>query len=137
VFAAALTSLPSYRPELGSPRGWLFGIARHQLGDLWQRGVVEDRARRRLGMQPLLIDDPALARIEELAASDGLVMRLLDELPADQRRAIEGRVLEERSYEALAAALRCSPGVVRKRVSRGLRSLRGRLEKSGRGEQLR
>jgi len=30
------------------------------------------------------------------------------------------RVVEERSYEQIAASMRCSPSVVRKRVSRGL-----------------
>jgi RNA polymerase sigma factor (sigma-70 family) len=52
----------------------------------------------------------------------------LSELPDDQRLAIEGRVLEERDYEELAQRLSCSESVVRQRVSRGLRSLRERLE---------
>jgi RNA polymerase sigma factor (sigma-70 family) len=128
VFAAALSSLGSYRPELGTPKGWLFGIARHQLGSLWERGAVEDRARRRLGMEPLILDDPALERVEELASGDGLVLELLNELPAEQREAIAGRVLEEHSYAALAESLRCSESVIRKRVSRGLQSLRVQLD---------
>jgi len=128
VFAAALGSLVAYRPELGTPKGWLFGIARHQLGSLWERGAVEDRARRRLGMEPLILDDPALERVEELASGDGLVLELLDELPVEQRQAIAGRVLEEHSYSALAESLSCSESVIRKRVSRGLQSLRSQLE---------
>jgi RNA polymerase sigma factor (sigma-70 family) len=135
VFATALGSLAAYRPELGSPRAWLFGIARHQLGDLWERGAVEDRARRRLGMEPLVLDDPALERVEELAAADGLVLELLSELPADQRQAVAGRVLDEHSYAALAESLRCSESVVRKRVSRGLQSLRGQLEEDTRTDE--
>jgi RNA polymerase sigma factor (sigma-70 family) len=127
-FASALNSLGGYAPDLGSPRAWLFGIARHQLGDLWERGAVENRARRRLGMEPLVLDDPALERVDELATQEGLVLELLNELPSDQRRAVAGRVLEEHSYASLAKSLRCSESVVRKRVSRGLRSLRGQLE---------
>ena len=37
-FAAALASARSFDPELGNARGWLFGIARHQLADAWERG---------------------------------------------------------------------------------------------------
>jgi RNA polymerase sigma-70 factor (ECF subfamily) len=37
-FAAALASARSFDPEQGNARGWLFGIARHQLADAWERG---------------------------------------------------------------------------------------------------
>ncbi len=36
VFAAALGSLGQFRPELGSARAWLFGIARHELAQTWR-----------------------------------------------------------------------------------------------------
>ena len=127
VFAAALATTSSYRPAKGNARGWLFGIARHQLADLWERGRVEDRARRALGMEPLALEDPELSRIEELADSEGQVLDALSALPADQRIAVEGRVLQERGYEELAERLRCSESVVRKRVSRGLHSMRTSL----------
>src|ERR1700677_5207956 len=42
VFAAALESAAGFRPQSGSARGWLFGIARHELADTWERGRVED-----------------------------------------------------------------------------------------------
>jgi RNA polymerase sigma factor (sigma-70 family) len=128
VFAAALASAGLFRAELGSARGWLFGIARHELADTWQRGRVEDRARRRLGLEPMTLSDDALERIDELAALGSGVLRLLEDLPDDQRVAVRGRVLHERSYDELARSLSCSQSVVRQRVSRGLRSLRGRLE---------
>jgi RNA polymerase sigma factor (sigma-70 family) len=131
VFAAALSSAGGFRSELGTARAWLFGIARHELADTWRRGRVEDRARRRLGLEPLVLSDGALERIDELgsrASSDAL--RLLEDLPDDQRTAVRGRVLEERDYEDLARSLSCSEGVVRQRVSRGLRSLRERLEQT-------
>jgi Sigma-70 region 2 len=53
VFAVALASVGSFRPELGSARGWLFGIARHELAQSWRRGRVDAEARRRLGMEPI------------------------------------------------------------------------------------
>lgn len=128
VFAAALSSVHLFRAELGSARAWLFGIARHELADTWQRGRVEDRARRRLGLEPMSLADEALELIDELGARPTGTLRLLDSLPEDQRAAVKGRVLQERSYDELADSLRCSQSVVRQRVSRGLRSLRQRLE---------
>jgi RNA polymerase sigma factor (sigma-70 family) len=130
VFAAALSSARLFRAELGSARGWLFGIARHELADTWQRGRVEDRARRRLGLEPMTLSDEALERIDELGAGGGGALRLLEDLPDDQRVAVRGRVLQERSYDELALNLACSQSVVRQRVSRGLRSLRQALEQT-------
>ncbi|MGP0102498.1 MAG: RNA polymerase sigma factor [Solirubrobacteraceae bacterium] len=130
VFAAALSSAGLFRAELGSARGWLFGIARHELADMWQRGRVEDRARRRLGLEPMTLSDDALERIDELGAHGGGALRLLEDLPDDQRVAVRGRVLHERSYDELARSLSCSQSVVRQRVSRGLRSLRQALEQT-------
>jgi RNA polymerase sigma-70 factor (ECF subfamily) len=127
VFAAALRSAGGYRPGLGTPRAWLFGIARHELADAWERGRVEDRARRALQVQPLVLDEAAIERIEAL---EGEALALLEQLPEDQRLAVRGRVLEDRGYGELAEALACSESVVRQRVSRGLRSLRARLEES-------
>jgi RNA polymerase sigma-70 factor, ECF subfamily len=129
VFAAALGSAGSYRPELGSPRSWLFGIARHELADAWERGRVQDAARRRLELEKLVLGDAALSAISSLADAEGSeALSLLEELPADQRAAVHGRVIEEREYGELAVSLECSQSVVRQRVSRGLRSLRARLE---------
>ena len=127
VFAAALASTPTFRPSKGSARGWLFGIARHKLADLWQRGRVEDRARRSLGMEPLALEDPELVRIEELTETEGQVLDALNALPPDQRLAVEGRVVQERGYAELAQKLSCSESVVRKRVSRGLHTMRTSL----------
>jgi RNA polymerase sigma factor (sigma-70 family) len=51
----------------------------------------------------------------------------MNELPDDERRAVLSRVVHERSYRDIASELSCSEMVVRKRVSRGLSRLRGRL----------
>ena len=76
-------------------------------------------------MAPLALDDEA---IELVVTADGEVVRLLQRLPADQRDAIEARVLDEQEYEQIAAATQTSEAMIRKRVSRGLASLRRRLE---------
>jgi RNA polymerase sigma-70 factor (ECF subfamily) len=92
---------------------------------------VENRARQRLGLEPLEISDEALERIDELGEhSREDALRLLEDLPADQREAVRGRVLEERDYTDLARRMDCSQSVVRQRVSRGLRTIRERLEQT-------
>jgi RNA polymerase sigma factor (sigma-70 family) len=130
-FAAALDGAHRFRPERGPAVAWLYGIARRQLGTALRRGAVEDRARRRLGMRPLALDDEALERVEAVAAADASARGLqvaFDALPPDQRAAIEAHVLDERDYAEIAGAARTSPSVIRKRVSRGLAGLREHLE---------
>jgi RNA polymerase sigma factor (sigma-70 family) len=126
-FAAALAGRRSFEPSKGMATAWLYGIARHKLARALERDRVEDRARRRLGMAPLMLDDEALALV---ANSECEVAQLLQSLPEDQRRAIEARVVHERDYEEIAAATRTSEAVIRKRVSRGLGRLRRKLEET-------
>ena len=91
-FAEALASAARFDPRRGSARAWLFGIARHRLADTWERGRVEDRARRRLGLEPLALSDEALERIENLGSSaGGGALELLAGLPAiRQARYVDG-----------------------------------------------
>ncbi|HEV3071418.1 MAG TPA: RNA polymerase sigma factor [Solirubrobacteraceae bacterium] len=128
VFAAALQAAGRYRPKKGPPVAWLLGIARHKLLESRRRGRVESAARRRLGIGPVALTDEDLARVDELSNLDDAVLALVGELPSGQRDAVLGRVVEDRSYRELAAELRCSEAVIRKRVSRGLHTLRARME---------
>src|SRR5258707_10652991 len=63
-FAAALDGCHRFRPEKGPAVAWLYGIARRPLAHAQRRGAVEGRARRRLGMAPLVLGDAALERGE-------------------------------------------------------------------------
>src|SRR5215212_2284344 len=55
-FAAALGSLNKFKPDRGTAKAWLFGIAHNQLRQWARRGRVADTARRRLGIQtPILM----------------------------------------------------------------------------------
>ncbi len=133
-FAAALDGCLRFDPDRGPAIGWLYGIANRQLSRLARRGAVETRYRRKLGMARLALDDEALERIESDALREGPHTRVLEELaglPADQRAAVEARVLQELDYAQIAVASGASELVVRKRVSRGLSALRERLERTG------
>src|SRR3954462_9968949 len=125
-FAAALASRARYRPAAGTASAWLFGIATKKLADAQRRGYAERRARRRMGMERIELSDADIARIEalgELPAAN----RLLESLEPDQREAVRARVVEERSYADIAARQHVSEAVVRKRVSRGLATVRERM----------
>ena len=127
-FAAALLGVRRYRPG-GLAVAWLLAIAQNKLLESLRRGRVEAAARRKLRLEPVVYDDADLAAVEERAAAGAAQLsRLLAELPGDQREAVLARVVDEREYTEIAAALDCSPQVVRQRVSRGLRTLRTRLE---------
>lgn len=129
-FAAALAGAAGYRGEGETAAGWLFGIARHKLIDSLRRGRVEDRARRELGLEPLLLDDDELDAVErrlDFEAHEAWLHDLLASLPDDQRAAILASVVDERPYAEIARELSCSEAVVRKRVSRGLSQLRARM----------
>jgi RNA polymerase sigma-70 factor (ECF subfamily) len=130
VFAAALEARGTFDRERGEARAWLCTIAANKITDSVRRRRVEDGCRRRLGMTPIALEDDDLQRVDEIAAAAaeaGSTQRLLSTLPASTRAAVEARVLEERDYAEIAARLRCSESVVRKRVSRGLAQLRAEL----------
>src|SRR3954466_1623225 len=78
-FAAALASRRRYRPEAGPAAGWLYGIGMKKLAHAQRRGCAEMRARRRMGMERIELDEDDYARIEALGAAEpalGLVERL-------------------------------------------------------------
>jgi RNA polymerase sigma factor (sigma-70 family) len=128
-FAAALVGVLDRERDLPSePVAWLLVIARHKLIDSLRKGRVENVARARLAMEPLNLDDEDLARIDGIASSTNLEGQLEVLLTAEQLRAIRARVLDERDYPDIAAQLECSEAVVRKRVSRALKTLRGAIE---------
>ena len=124
-FAAALVALADRPPVIpGTAAPWLLTIARNALIDSYRRGKVEDAARTRLAMEPVQIDDGDIELVLQVAAETDLLVRLSDELPAEQFDALRARVLDDRGYEEIAQRLQCSEAVVRKRVSRAISTLR-------------
>jgi RNA polymerase sigma factor (sigma-70 family) len=127
-FAAALAVVLDGARELPrEPVAWLMTIAHNKLIDSVRRGQVERAARERLALEPLALDDRDLQRVEELMAGTDLEATLAQLLPAAQLQALRARILDERDYAQIACELRCSEAVVRKRVSRALRTLRGAI----------
>lgn len=132
-FAEALTSSVRFRPIGETAIPWLLKIAQRQLNRTLRRGVVEDKARRRLGMERIDLDDQSLARIEELvdfAPLGAAVREALASLPTSLADAVSLRIGEDLSYPEVARRLGCSEGAARVRVARGLSKLSSRLEES-------
>jgi RNA polymerase sigma-70 factor (ECF subfamily) len=126
-FAAALLAAPRFKRRKEPAVAWLFTIARRKLIDSWRRGKVEDAARRKLGMEPMELDDGGLAHIDSMIDDERNPLpltELMNRLPADQREALRLRVLDEREYAEIAREMECSEAVVRQRVSRATRTLR-------------
>jgi RNA polymerase sigma factor (sigma-70 family) len=80
----------------------------------------------RLGIQVPVVHEDDLRLIEqraELADLRGALGEELVRLSSEQRRALELRVVQERSYEEVAREMGISEPAARARVSRGLRTL--------------
>jgi RNA polymerase sigma-70 factor (ECF subfamily) len=132
VFAAVLLSAGRYESQHPTALPWVIGIARHKVLMSWRRGRVEARARQRLGLEPVELDDLALERVDQLAdAGVGRLEQMLEQLPPMEREAVRWHVVDEVGYEEIAKQLNCSEMVVRKRVSRGLGKLRNQLTEMG------
>ena len=131
-FASAVTDRRAFRGDGDEAAiAWLYGIARHQLSNWYRRAAVERRMLGKLGLEPPMLSDVEYERVEELAGLDELrarVASLLAQLPAEARDALRLRVLEERPYPEVAAALGIAEPAARARVSRALRGLAAELE---------
>jgi RNA polymerase sigma factor (sigma-70 family) len=107
-------------------QAWLYTIARRCLSRYLRRGRVERHALRRLGIQTPVAHEDDLASIEQRAGLAQLRAALSGELvrlSAEQRRALELRIVQERPYAEVARDLGISELAARARVSRGLRAL--------------
>lgn len=131
-FAQAWRGWPRVRVDsVEEVQGWMFTIARRQLGRYLRRGVVERRALNQLGLSVPELADDEIAEIERAAELDAVRSALgveLEKLNEDQRRALQLRIVEELPYQEVARRLGTTEPTARARVSRGLRALAVALE---------
>lgn len=121
-FASAIVAQRRFKPSGAPATAWLFAIASRRLADFQRRGWVDERRRRSLAMErrPLGEEDREMIRL----LADDATAELLTGLPADQRAAVVGHIVEDRGYAELADASQTSEAAIRQRVSRGLATLR-------------
>ena len=118
VFEQALTHLRRFEWRGVPFAAWLLRIAANAIADRGKRAARErDLAD---GDEPR---DVRFADVEQRAR----LFRLVDRLPADQRRVIVMRFAEEQTIREIAQALGRSEGAVKQLQFRGLQTLRARL----------
>ena len=122
-FAAALLSLSKAASPPPDPPAWLFSIASNKLIDSRRRGGAARRARNRLALERVDLDDHELRRVESSGSAER-VEQLLAPLPEAQAAALRARILEDLSYAEIEGLTGVSQQLLRKRVSRALRALR-------------
>ena len=123
VFHQALANLKRFEWR-GIPfAAWLFRIAANLISDRWQRSgrEVSDES----GVIELAQVSPA--EIEEVERRATL-FRLVDTLPAEQRRVVVLRFVEQKSIKEVAREVRKTEGAVKQLQFRALSSLKARME---------
>ncbi|MGP0103289.1 MAG: RNA polymerase sigma factor [Solirubrobacteraceae bacterium] len=131
-FAQAWRSASRFRGEDDRSGGaWLYGIARHRLLKHHRRTGVETAARKRLGMRIVGGDDGGVDEIASRLDADDLgacLRAAFTALTSEQQQAIGYRVVDELSYEEVAARLGVNTTTARTRVFRGLQTLRSAIK---------
>jgi RNA polymerase sigma factor (sigma-70 family) len=130
IFLAAIDSAHRYRPGLGAPRAWLFGIARILVAGDRRRLDRRRAGEERLRAAALLDQDDAArwdARIDAASRSRDLYAAM-DRLPEGERAVLELVALDELSLAEAAAAAGIRAVTARVRLHRARRRLRAELE---------
>jgi RNA polymerase sigma-70 factor, ECF subfamily len=122
VFHQALANLKRFEWR-GIPfAAWLFRIAANLISDRWQRSgreVCDEDAVESAQVSP--------AEIEEVERR-ATVFRLVDTLPAEQKRVVVLRFVEQKSIKEVAKEVRKTEGAVKQLQFRALSTLRARME---------
>ena len=127
VFVQAWTRANAYNVALGSPAGWLIGIARNRAIDRLRARVVRDRAASSVPA-PRPVETPeARASLSERQRG---VQRALDALPSEQRELIEHAYFLGLTQSELAARFSLPLGTVKTRIRTGLLALRGHIQQT-------
>ncbi len=132
VFATAYRRRGAYRPELGSLRSWLYGIATNVLRKHWraEQQLLELDARLAHGSLGLLPAAQFADAADERVIAATLVPRIAGALAAlnrEQRDVLLLHAWADLSHEEIAAALGIAQGTARSRLSRARAALRALL----------
>jgi RNA polymerase sigma-70 factor, ECF subfamily len=130
IFLAAIGAAHRYRSGRGTPKAWLYGIARAVVATDWRRVGREQAREERLRASALLDEDDA-AQIEariEAATKLRHLYAAMDRLSEAERAVLELVALDELSLTEAAAAAGVRPVTARVRLHRARRKLRAELD---------
>jgi RNA polymerase sigma-70 factor (ECF subfamily) len=125
VFVQAWTRANTYNLQLGSPAGWLVGIARNRAIDRLRANSVRVRTIDAVPEPPAAETPEGSAAVGEKRRS---VQRALESLPVEQRELIEMAYFLGFTHSELAARFNLPLGTVKTRIRTGMLALRGQLE---------
>jgi len=128
IFLAAIDSAHRYQPR-GTPKSWLYGIARVLVSEDRRRQGRERAKEERLRGSALLDEEEGAlidARIDAAAQSRRLY-EAMDCLPEAERAVLELVAIDELTVAEAAAAVGVRSGTARVRLHRARRKLRAEL----------
>ena len=125
VFLEAVDAAARYKTALGTPRAWLYGIARNVLAMHVRRSVREASAVSRLQGRRLLEPDAIQRIVERIDAERDAreLLAALDGLDENQRAVVELVAVDGLTPTEAAGVLGISPVAVRVRLHRARRRL--------------
>ena len=124
VFHHALANLQRFEWR-GIPfAAWLFRIAANLISDRWERTGREQVADGSSKAESV----PAKAAEVEEVERRATLFRLVDTLPAEQRRVVVLRFVEQKSIKEVAREIRKTEGAVKQLQFRAISTLRARME---------
>jgi RNA polymerase sigma-70 factor, ECF subfamily len=119
VFHKALANLASFEWRGAPFAAWLFRIAANMIADRSMR-TARERGMAKLDDPPATATPPDLELVERRAR----LFRLVNSLPADQRRVVNLRFIEEKSIQEIAHEMGRTTGAVKQLQFRALENLR-------------
>jgi RNA polymerase sigma-70 factor (ECF subfamily) len=124
VFHHALSNLKRFEWR-GIPfAAWLYRIAANLISDRWQHKSREQVTDDVEQIKSVPASNAEFEEVERRAT----LFRLVDALPAEQRRVVVLRFVEEKSIKEVAREIRKTEGAVKQLQFRALSSLRTRME---------
>jgi RNA polymerase sigma-70 factor, ECF subfamily len=118
-FHRALAKIKSYEWRGAPFSAWLIRIAANAIADRWRREGRES-------------DDPVPDDLEDANAEDieqrAALFQLVESLPAEQRRVVHMRFVEQKTIREIAKEIRKTEGAVKQLQFRALEKLRAQME---------
>jgi RNA polymerase sigma-70 factor, ECF subfamily len=119
-FERAFSKRHRFDPERGSPRAWLFGIARNAALDELRRG----KRQAELTEEPTDVDSPSAAQLAEQSSRRATVRLALDRLDPRERELVALKFFAGLSNAEIAALLGVSESNAGTRLHRVITKLR-------------
>jgi RNA polymerase sigma-70 factor, ECF subfamily len=137
VFLAAIDSASTYRPDLGEPGRWLYGVARNVVAAERRRAAKELRAASRVSGRSLLHDGDIADLLERVDVEEQRrrLYEALGGLSEQDRVLLEMVAIDELTVRDAATILEISPGAARVRLHRARQQLRRQLGEPASGDE--